>query len=72
MSYITLRGRFCGMIVLNVHVPNEDTSDDYKGERLQRTGVSAGSVPEVPHKNYFRRLQCKRREEINFQTNNQE
>jgi hypothetical protein len=30
VSYIVLRGRWCNIIVLNVHVPNEDKSDDLK------------------------------------------
>ena len=30
MSYIVLRGRWCSIIVLNVHVPNEEKSDDSK------------------------------------------
>jgi hypothetical protein len=30
MSYITLRGRWCDIIVLNVHVPTEDKCDDTK------------------------------------------
>jgi hypothetical protein len=28
MSYIILRGRSCNIIVINVHDPCEDTSDD--------------------------------------------
>jgi endonuclease/exonuclease/phosphatase family metal-dependent hydrolase len=28
MSYITLRGRWCHIIVLNVHAPTEDKTDD--------------------------------------------
>jgi hypothetical protein len=28
MSYITLRGRWCHIIVLNVHSPTEDKTDD--------------------------------------------
>jgi hypothetical protein len=38
-SYITLRGRWCGIIVLNVHAPTEDKIDDVKGriyEQLER------------------------------------
>ena len=27
MSYIVLRGRWCNIIVLNVHVPSEERSD---------------------------------------------
>jgi hypothetical protein len=30
MSYILLRGRWCNIIVINVHAPCEDTSDDIK------------------------------------------
>jgi hypothetical protein len=31
MSYIILRGRWCQVIVLNVHAPTEDKADDVKG-----------------------------------------
>jgi exonuclease III len=30
MSHITLRGRWCHKIVLNVHAPTEDKTDDVK------------------------------------------
>jgi hypothetical protein len=30
MSYIVLRGRWCNMIVLNLHAPSEEKSDDSK------------------------------------------
>jgi len=30
MSYIILRGRWCNIIVLNVHVLSEEKSDDSK------------------------------------------
>ena len=30
VSYIVLRGRWCNIIVLNVHEPSEDKSDDSK------------------------------------------
>jgi hypothetical protein len=30
MSYIILRGHWCHIIVLNVHAPTEDKSDDVK------------------------------------------
>ena len=29
--YIVLRGRWCNIIVLNVHAPSEEKSDDSKG-----------------------------------------
>jgi hypothetical protein len=31
MSYITLKGRWCDIIVLNVHAPTEDKDDVIKG-----------------------------------------
>jgi hypothetical protein len=30
MSYIVLRGRWCNIIVLNMHAPSEENSDDLK------------------------------------------
>jgi hypothetical protein len=39
MSYIILRGRWCHVIVLNVHAPTEDKTDDVKDsfyEELER------------------------------------
>jgi hypothetical protein len=30
MSYTILRGRWCHIIVLNVHAPTEDKTDDVK------------------------------------------
>ena len=30
LSYIVLRGRWCNIIVLNVHAPSEEKSDDSK------------------------------------------
>jgi len=30
MSYIVLRGPWCNIIVLNVHAPSEENSDDPK------------------------------------------
>jgi hypothetical protein len=30
LSYIVLRGRWCNIIVLNVHTPSEDKRDDSK------------------------------------------
>jgi hypothetical protein len=36
MSYIILRGRWCDIIVLNVHAPTEDKIDDRFYEELER------------------------------------
>jgi len=30
MPYIVLRGRWCNIIILNVHAPSEEKSDDAK------------------------------------------
>jgi len=35
LSYIVLRGRRCGIIVLNVHAPTEEKSDDSKDSFYQ-------------------------------------
>jgi hypothetical protein len=39
MSYVILRGRLCDIIVLNVHAPTEDKTDD----------VNDGFYEEVEH-----------------------
>jgi exonuclease III len=36
MSYIILRGRWCDVIVLNVHAPTEDKWDDTKGSFYEK------------------------------------
>jgi hypothetical protein len=38
MSYIILRGRWCNVIVLNVHVPCEDKGDDVKDSFYEELG----------------------------------
>jgi hypothetical protein len=38
MSYITLRGRWCNIIVLNVHAPSEDKGDDGKDSFYEELG----------------------------------
>jgi hypothetical protein len=35
MSYTILRGRWCNIIVLNVHAATEDRIDDMKGRRYE-------------------------------------
>jgi len=59
MSYITLRGLWCDIIVLNVHASTEDESDGMKDICTRNQSVT---IPEVPHKNVVRRRQCKSRE----------
>jgi hypothetical protein len=38
MSYIKLRGRWCNIIVLIVHTPSEDISDDVKDSLFEELG----------------------------------
>ena len=35
VSHIILRGRWCNIIVLNMHAPNEEKSDDSKDREYQ-------------------------------------
>jgi hypothetical protein len=47
MSYIILRGRWCHIIVLNVHAPIEDKNDDEKHsfyEELERVINSRNTI----------------------------
>jgi hypothetical protein len=39
MSYIILRGRWCNIIVLNVHAPCEDKGDDVKDSFYEELGL---------------------------------
>jgi len=64
MSYITLRGHYCD-IVLNVHTPPEDKSNDTKDglyEELQHIQ----SILEVSQENSLRIFQCKSTERKYF------
>jgi hypothetical protein len=38
MSYIILRGRWCNIIIINVHAPCEDRSDDIKDRFSEELG----------------------------------
>jgi hypothetical protein len=60
MSYVILRGRWCDIIILNVHVPKEDKIDDIKDrfyEELEHV------FDKVPHENFVRRFRV-----VNFAT----
>jgi hypothetical protein len=54
MSYIVLRGCWCNIIVLNVHAPSEEKSDDSQGQWGIRTGFRSFSL--VPYENTIRRF----------------
>jgi hypothetical protein len=45
MSYIILRGRWCDIIVLNVHAPTEDKSDDVKDRFYKKTRTGIQQIP---------------------------
>jgi hypothetical protein len=45
MSYIILRVRRCSIIVLNVHAPDEDTSDDVKESFREKLGRVLDQFP---------------------------
>ena len=38
LSYIVLRGRWCNIIVLNVHAPSEEKSDESKNSFYEELG----------------------------------
>ena len=39
MSHIVLRGRLCNIIVLNMHAPSEEKSDDSKDSFYEKPGL---------------------------------
>jgi hypothetical protein len=45
MSYITLKGRWCDIIVLNVHAPTEDKDDDIKDSFYEELGRVFDQIP---------------------------
>jgi hypothetical protein len=45
MSYILLRGRWCNIIVVNVHAPCEDTSDDIRDSFYGEIGRVFDQIP---------------------------
>jgi hypothetical protein len=44
-SYIILRGRWCNIIVANVHTPCEDKSDDVKNSFYEELGCIFDEFP---------------------------
>jgi hypothetical protein len=45
MSYVILRGRWCNIIVLNMHVPCEDKGDDVKDRFYDKIGCAFNQFP---------------------------
>jgi endonuclease/exonuclease/phosphatase family metal-dependent hydrolase len=50
MSYIILRGRWCHIIVLNLHAPAEDKTDDVKGSFYEELERVFDKFPKYPTK----------------------
>jgi hypothetical protein len=46
MSYIILRGRWCNIIVLNVHAPTEDKTDDVRNSFYEEFELVFGTFLE--------------------------
>jgi hypothetical protein len=61
VSYIILRGRWCHIIVLNVHSPTEDKTDDVKDSFYVFLINS-----EIPYENSIRRFQCQSKQGRHF------
>jgi hypothetical protein len=53
MSYIILRGRWCNIIVVNVHAPCEDKSDDVKDSFYEEIGRVFGQFPRYDMKLFW-------------------
>jgi hypothetical protein len=45
MSYVILRGRWCDIIVLNVHAPTEDKIDDMKHKFYEELELAFDKFP---------------------------
>jgi hypothetical protein len=59
MPYIILRGRWCRIIVLNVHAPTEDKTDDVKDSFYEEWERLFDKFPKCHMKNFVRRFQCR-------------
>jgi hypothetical protein len=60
MSYIILRGRWCNIIVLNVHAPTEDKIDNIKDMFYEELEQVFDKLPKY-HENFVRSFQCQSR-----------
>jgi hypothetical protein len=61
MSYIILRGRWCHIIVLNVHSSTEDKIDYVKDSFYEELERVFDKFPKY-HKNLVRKFQCQSRQ----------
>jgi hypothetical protein len=73
MPYIILRGRWCNIIVVNVHAPCEDKSDDVKDSFYKELGRVFDQFPRYDMKILLDDFNAKIGSEyIYFQTDNRE
>jgi exonuclease III len=72
MSYIILRGRWCNIIVVNVHAPCEDKSDDVKDSFYEKLGRVFDQFPRYDMKILLGDFNAKLGRGRYFQTDNQE
>jgi hypothetical protein len=56
VSYIVLGGRWCNIIVLNVHAPSEEKSDESKDSFMRNWSRFFLSFSQVPYENSIRRF----------------
>jgi hypothetical protein len=66
MSYIILRGRWCHIIVLNVHAPAEDKIDDVKDSFYEELERVFDKFLKYHMKISVRRFQCQSRRVWHF------
>jgi hypothetical protein len=62
MSYITLKGLWCDIIVLNTHAPTEDKDDIIKDSFYEELEHVFDQFTRYHMKNFARRFKCKGRE----------
>jgi hypothetical protein len=51
-----MRGRWCNIIVLNVHAPSEEKKDESKDSFYEELKQVFLSFPQVPYENSIRRI----------------
>jgi hypothetical protein len=56
VPYMVLRGRWYNFVVLDVHAPSEEKSDESKNSFYEELEQVFLSVPQVPYENSIRRL----------------
>jgi hypothetical protein len=61
MSCIILKGCWCHIIVLNIHAPTEDKTDDVEGSFYEELERVFNKFPKY-HEHFVRRFQCQSRQ----------